>query len=118
MRSGVPEPPRLLPGMTGQMTVLLQRFANAYLLPSSTIVSRGSKQYIEIVKDGKVEVHGVRVQFNDGRQAKVAIVARRTDDQTGQAEQFTELTGDVEVVANRQSELTEGQPVHAVVGDW
>src|SRR5205085_9617873 len=35
MQSGVVEPPHLLPGMSGQMTIMLQKFANAYLLPSS-----------------------------------------------------------------------------------
>ena len=118
MRGGVPEPPRLLPGMSGQMTVLLQRFANAYMLPSSAIFSRGGKQYIEIVKDGKIELHGVRVQVNDGRLAKVAVLARPGGDVSGEPELFRELTGNEEIVASRQSELSEHQPVHSVVADW
>jgi multidrug efflux pump subunit AcrA (membrane-fusion protein) len=118
LRGGVPEPPRLLPGMSGQMTVLLQRFANAYLLPSSTIFSRGGKQYILLVKDGKVHLTPARVQVNDGRLAKVAVVTRAANARTGETELLRELTGDDEVVASRQSEFTDGQAVHAVAEDW
>jgi multidrug resistance efflux pump len=118
LRGGVPEPPRLLPGMSGQMTVLLQRFANAYLIPSSTIFTRGGNSYIEMVKDGKIESLPVRVQVNDGRLAKVAVVARPANSRTGETELLRELTGTEEVVASRQSELQEGQAVHAVAEDW
>jgi multidrug efflux pump subunit AcrA (membrane-fusion protein) len=118
LRGGVPEPPRLLPGMSGQMTVLLQRFANAYLLPSSAIFPRGGTQFIEVVKDGKIELFPVRVQVNDGRLAKVTVVARPANDRTGESDLLRELTGDEEVVASRQSEFSEGQSVHAVVVDW
>jgi membrane fusion protein (multidrug efflux system) len=118
VRDGVPEPPRLLPGMSGQMTVYLQRFANAYLLPSSAIFTRGGKPYIEIVTDGHVHLLPVRVQVNDGTRAKVTVVARSASARTGERELLRELTGDEEVVASRQSELQEGQAIHAVAENW
>ncbi|HEX4588350.1 MAG TPA: efflux RND transporter periplasmic adaptor subunit [Gemmataceae bacterium] len=118
LRNGVPEPPRLLPGMSGLMTVMLQRFANIYLLPSSVVFSRGGKQYILLVRDGKVHLTPVRVQVNDGQLAKLTVVARQANARTGETELLRELTGDEEVVASRQSEFTDGQAVHAVAEDW
>jgi multidrug resistance efflux pump len=118
LRDGVPEPPRLLPGMSGQMTVYLQRFANAYLLPSSAVFNRGGKQYIEVIKDGHVHLLPVRVQVNDGTRAKMTVVVRPANAHTGERETLRELAGDEEVVASRQSELQEGQAVHAVAEDW
>ncbi len=118
VRNGVAEPPRLLPGMSGHMTLLLQRFANAYLLPSSAVFTRGGKPFIEVVNEGKIEVLPVHVQVNDGRLAKIAVIARAANGRTGETEIWRELTGKEEVVAGRQSEVQEGQAVHAVNEDW
>jgi membrane fusion protein (multidrug efflux system) len=118
VRNGVPEPPRLLPGMTGMMTVQLQRFANAYLLPSSTVFSRGGKPYILVIKNGTARLTPVKVQVNDGLLAKVTVIARAANARTGETELLRELTGDEEVVASRQSEFADGQAVHAVAEDW
>jgi multidrug efflux pump subunit AcrA (membrane-fusion protein) len=118
LKGGVPEPPRLLPGMSGMMTIQLQRFANAYLLPSSTVFSRGGKQYVLLVKDGKLHLTPVRVQVNDGQLAKVTVVARQANARTGETELLRELTGEEEVVASRQSEFADGQAIHAVAEDW
>jgi multidrug resistance efflux pump len=118
MRGGVADPPRLLPGMSGQMTVYLQRFATAYLLPSSTVFSRGGKDYILLVKNGTVHLVPVRRQVDDGQLAKVTMVARQANARTGETELLKELTGDEEIVASRQSEFSDGQAVHAVAEDW
>lgn len=117
-RGGSADPPRLLPGMSGQMTVQLQKFANTYLLPSSAVFTRGGKPYVLVVKDGTVHFVPVRVQVNDGRVAKVTVVARQANARTGETELLRELTGDEEVVASRQSEFGENQPVRAVAEDW
>src|SRR5205823_6922739 len=37
---------RLLPGMSGYMRLLLQKFENTYLIPASAVFSRGGKLYI------------------------------------------------------------------------
>ncbi|HEY1380001.1 MAG TPA: efflux RND transporter periplasmic adaptor subunit [Gemmataceae bacterium] len=117
-RGAPAETPRLLPGMSGQMTVQLQKFANAYLLPSSTVFTRGGKPYILVVKDGTIHSLPVRVQVNDGRVAKVTVVARQANARTGETELLRELTAEDEVVASRQSEFGENQPVRAVAEDW
>jgi hypothetical protein len=48
----------------------------------------------------------------------VTVVARSASARTGERELLRELTGDEEVVASRQSELQEGQAIHAVAEDW
>jgi hypothetical protein len=104
--------------MSGQMTVLLQKFANAYLLPRSAIFTRGGKPYIMIVKDGTTRLVPVRIQVDDGRMAKVIVVARQANARTGEMELLQELTGTEEVVASRQTEFTEGQTVKPFTEDW
>jgi hypothetical protein len=104
--------------MSGQMRVQLQKFANAYLLPSSAVFTRGGKPYIMVLKDGVTHLVPIRVQVNDGRLAKVAVVGRVPNARGGDAEVLRELTGDEEVVASRQVELDEGQTVRAAPEEW
>jgi multidrug efflux pump subunit AcrA (membrane-fusion protein) len=118
IRGTAGEPPRLLPGMSGQMTVMLQKFANAYLLPSSAVFTRGGKPYILVVNDGTIRSMPVKVQVNDGRVAKVTVVARQANARTGETELTRELTGDEAVVASRQTEFSDGQAVKAYAEDW
>src|SRR5439155_6180065 len=98
VEGGSPGVTRLLPGMSGQMRVQLQKFANAFLLPSSAVFTRGGKSYILEVKDGVTQLVPVRVQVNDGRLAKVAVVARSANIRVGEAETLRELDGTEEIV--------------------
>jgi multidrug efflux pump subunit AcrA (membrane-fusion protein) len=118
VEGGSPGATRLLPGMSGQMRVQLQKFANAFLLPSSAIFTRGGKSYILEVTNGMTQLLPVRVQVNDGRLAKVAVVARAANIRTGEAETLRELDGTEEIVASRQVELGAGHTVRAVLEDW
>jgi hypothetical protein len=111
-------PRRLLPGMTGTMKLLLRRFADAYVLPSTAVYTRGGKSYILVVRDGTTHQVPVRVQVNDGRTAEVAVVTRRKDGTGAAREVLAELTGDELVVDSRQLELGEGAAVQPAVGDW
>jgi multidrug efflux pump subunit AcrA (membrane-fusion protein) len=115
---GAGETPRLLPGMSGQMTVMLQKFADAYLLPSSAVFTRGGMPYVALVKDGTVRQFPVKVQVNDGLLAKVTVVARKANARTGETELLRELTAEDEVVVNRQTEFPDGQAVRAYAEDW
>src|SRR5262249_9008978 len=42
----------LLPGMSGYMRLMLQKFQDCYLIPSSAIFTRGGKPYIFEVRSG------------------------------------------------------------------
>ena len=102
----------LLPGMFGQMTLLLRTFENVYLLPSSSIVIQGGNSYIYVVQDGKAHLQPVKVQVDDGKLVKVEL-------QNAQGEILGDLTGKEEVIVSNQGQLSEGQPVKpALVEDW
>ena len=111
-------PRRLVPGMTGAMKLLLRRFADAYVLPSRAVYTRGGKPYILVVRDGVTHQVPVRVQVNDGRVAQVAVVTRRKDATGAAREVLAELTGDELVVDTRQLELGDGAAVAPAVTDW
>ena len=109
---------QLLPGMTGYMRLYLDKFTDAYLLPSSAVFTKGGKPYLMVVRDGLTRLVAVKVQVNDGKLAKVAVIARAGDPRTGTREVFRELTGNEEVIASRQLEVGEGQVVHTALQDW
>ena len=68
---------QLLPGMFGQMTLVLRHFEKAYMLPSSAIVALGGFAYIYVVQDGKAHIQPVEVQIDDGKLAKVELLNSR-----------------------------------------
>jgi multidrug efflux pump subunit AcrA (membrane-fusion protein) len=101
----------LVPGMSAMMRVYLDRVSSAYLLPSSAVFSQGGKTYIMLVRDEVTRQVPVRVQVNDGRMAKVALLAANSAG-------VHELTGNEEVVVSRQLEVGDGAKVRTVAGDW
>jgi len=103
---------RMMPGMFGEMTLLLRTFDDAQMLPSSAIVIEGGNSYIYVVQDGKAHMQPVKVQVDDGKLVKVERL-----DSNGDV--LGDLTGKEEVIISNQSELSEGQPVKAtVINDW
>jgi multidrug resistance efflux pump len=111
-------PRLLLPGMSGWMRLLLHKFQNTYLLPSSTVFNKGGKPYLLVVKEGVSHLVQVQVQLNDGKLAKVEIIVHRTDPRLGEHESLEELTGDEEVIVSRQVEIGEGQAVKTTLESW
>lgn len=102
----------MMPGMFGDMTLVLQKFDNVHMLPASAITIKGGITYIYVVKDGKAHLQQVKVEVNDGKLAKVELL-----DENGVI--IGDLTGTEEVVVTNQSELNEGQPVKtALVENW
>lgn len=103
---------RLLPGMFGQMTMVLRKFENAFMLPSSSIVSAGGNTYIYLVQDGKAHLQPVKVQVDDGKLVKVELLGKG-------GEVLGDLTGKEEVIISNQGELSEGQLIQpALIEDW
>jgi hypothetical protein len=111
MANSTDKPPKILAGMSGYMRLNLQQFKDAYLLPSSAVFSRGGKQYILEVRDGKSHLLPVRVQVNDGRHAKVAIIEQEANPSRGLPEKLRPLTGEETIILNRQVEIGDGQAV-------
>jgi len=103
---------RLLPGMFGELTLVLRKFDNAYMLPSSVIITPGGYPYIYVVKDGKARLQPVRVQVDDGKLVKIELLNK-------DGAVVGDLTGTEEIIASNQGELAEGQPVKpTLVEDW
>jgi hypothetical protein len=96
----------LLPGMYGNMRLILRGFKNNYLLPSSTLVSEGGNYFIFLAKDGRVVKTPVDVQADDGKMVKLVLIER-----SGKNLVKKELTGAEEVVNSNQGELSNGQQV-------
>jgi multidrug resistance efflux pump len=120
-KGGLPVVPRiqgnlagreLMPGMFGEMTLVLHKFDNVHMLPSQAIVNKGGYQYIYVVKDGKAQLQPVKVLVDDGKLVNVELL-----DKEGGV--IGPLTGKEEVIVSNQGELSEGQPVKpALVEDW
>jgi multidrug resistance efflux pump len=108
----------LLPGMTGYMRLLLRKFKNLYLVPSSAVYNRGGKSYILVVRDGAAHQLPVRVQANDGAVAKIAVIDHEANPKTGERELDKDLTGREEIIVSRQAELGEGQGVRTTLEKW
>jgi multidrug efflux pump subunit AcrA (membrane-fusion protein) len=114
----------LLPGMYGQMTLLLKNFPNSYLIPTRALFSVGGKKFIMVVKDGTAHRVPVDVQASDAKLAKVQKLVRRPTD-IGVEEEPQELTGKEEIIlpgkdggASGQTEINDGQAVRARLVDW
>ena len=108
-----PTPPPLLPGMVGKMRLLLRNFQNVYLVPSDVVVTRRGKPYIFVVNHGSAELRPVEVQVDDGNLAKIALISTREG-----MEIDSDLTGQEEIVASNQGEISEGQPLQVTPKSW
>lgn len=103
---------RLIPGMFGEMTLILKKFDDVHMVPSSTIVTMGGYTYLYVVKDGKAHLQPIRVQIDDGKLALVEVL-----NEDGQS--LGDLTGKEEIIATNQGELSEGSLVKSsMVEDW
>lgn len=111
-------PGLLRPGMYGIMKLTLQKYSNVHLIPGGAVISQDGHTYIYIVRDGVARRVPVQVQLEDGATAKVAIIVREEDPETGQEEVLRELTGEEEIIASGQGEIADGQEVRAVRADW
>ncbi len=106
---------RLKPGMYGDMTLLLEDFSQSRLVPAGAVVASANHSYIFEVRDGRAIRVPVRVQYEDGVQAKIVKVLRSIDPKTGRTvEKYEELTDRDEIVRSGQGELADGQPVRTV----
>jgi HlyD family secretion protein len=109
---------KLLPGMTGTMRLQVGGYGRSFVLPSTAVYSRSGTSYILLVEGGKTRQVPVRVQVNDGKAVRVAMVVKQpvTDGLT--REVLTELTGGEQVVAARQLELGDGTSVSVAPSEW
>lgn len=101
LRAVIPNPDgRLRPGMFARVSLILERRANALLVPEQALVPKGTDQVIYRVNDGKALP--VKVTIGQRRDGKVEIIAGLN-------------AGDTIVVAG-QAKLRDGMPVKIVAG--
>jgi multidrug efflux pump subunit AcrA (membrane-fusion protein) len=104
---------RLLPGMYGNMKLVLRNFKNARLIPSQAVFTRGGTTFIYLVRDGVARLTPVDVQVEDGILVKIAIL-----DLQGKVRQRREPTDADRIVLDHQSELSDGQAVIPTLVNW
>jgi len=102
---------RLLPGMYGQMELLLPALREAEMLPSQVVARRGGVPYIYIVEDGKAKRVWVTVEFDDG-----TVVRIRPVDRAGRP--ASALPDTTDYVLSNQGELSDGESLTATRTDW
>ena len=104
---------QLLPGMYGDMKLVLKNFKNAELLPSSAVFSRGGVRYVFLVRDGKAVLTHVDVQAENGTLDKVLVSETKDGEEV-----WRELLPTDEVVNSNQGELRDGQEIKTVPVEW
>ncbi len=110
---------RLKPGMYGSMLLDLADYGHARMIPVSALFAFGDQTYVFEVRDGRAYRVPVKVEYQDGVQAKVAVIERVPDPRTGKTvDRLADLTEQDEIVRSGQGELAEGQPVKAVTVAW
>jgi HlyD family secretion protein len=109
---------RLIPGTTGTMRLRVGGYGKSFVLPSTAVYSRSGTSYVLLVEDGKTKQVPVRVQVNDGKTVRVAMVLKQPIVDGTTREVLTELTGAEQVVAARQLELGDGTSVSVAPGEW
>lgn len=105
---------RLKAGMYGTMTLVLQRFDRALLLPASAVFVRDGQTYLCEEVDGLARFVKVRVQQEDGIRVKLVKVVPTSDG----GETVQDLTGNERVVRSGQGEIRDGQELHGTLVEW
>jgi RND family efflux transporter MFP subunit len=85
----------LRPGMFGAITVELADYADAIVLPTSSLLASGDKPAVMIIEGGKARRRQIELGLNDGARMQVK----------------RGLTGDEQVITDGKNSLREGQTV-------
>jgi len=89
---------QLYPGMYANVTLELERHADALSLPESAIGDAQGERYVMIAQDGKLRKQDVTVGINNGKSAEIA----------------SGLSGGEDVVANLDPSITADEVVNVV----
>jgi multidrug efflux pump subunit AcrA (membrane-fusion protein) len=108
------QPPRLLPGYYGEMTLVLRKgFENYYFVPSDAVIRSGGTPYVILAENGEAHQVPVKVVVDNGKVANIRLLVKGP---SGQHER--ELSPEDHLVYSNQAELTEGQAVRTVPWNW
>lgn len=109
---------RIVPGMLGTMMLVLRDFGGASVLPSTAVYTRAGQPYVMLIENGEAHQYPVRIQVDDGRIALVSLITTRRDADGHTRQRLSALTGYEQIIASRQLELMDGQPVTPVLTEW
>lgn len=99
---------QLLPGMYGQVVLVLQNLENALAIPATAVFGRSGETYVILVKDGVTRRQRVRIRYDDG---KLLEVVQRIGGKE------VPLDGTEELVVSNKGEIADGQRVRATHSD-
>jgi multidrug resistance efflux pump len=110
-------------GMYGTMKLVLEKFENAYVIPSGAVFTRDRKTYMFQVQTNGHGKHiarrvPVHVEYEDGVQALVSIVEREAGPEAGDEEVLRPLTGSEEIVLSDQAQISDRQEVEPTGVEW
>ncbi|MCZ2343029.1 MAG: efflux RND transporter periplasmic adaptor subunit [Bacteroidales bacterium] len=109
---------RIVPGMLGSMSLVLHDFGGASILPSTAVYTRAGQPYVMLIENDEAHQYPVRIQVDDGRIALVSLITNRRDADGHTRQRLSALTGYEQIIASRQLELMDGQPVTPVPTEW
>ncbi|MBL8799328.1 MAG: efflux RND transporter periplasmic adaptor subunit [Planctomycetia bacterium] len=93
---------KLLPGMYGEATVVLQKIENAQAIPATAVYSRRGENFIIQVIDGVAQRQKVRIRYDDGKELEVVKLIDGRE---------IPLDGTEELIVSNKGEIAEGQRV-------
>lgn len=94
---------RLLPGMYGQVTVVLQEIRDAWTVPASAVHSyKGENYIIDVDEAGSAHRQRVHILFDNGKELQVAKVLDGRE---------IPCDGSEELIVSNKGEIAEGQKV-------
>jgi HlyD family secretion protein len=93
---------KLLPGMYGNVTLVLQKIDNAQAIPATAVYSRRGENFIIQVSDGVAQRQHVRIRYDDGKQLEVVKLIDKGE---------VLLDGTEELIVSNKGEIAVGQRV-------
>lgn len=96
---------KLMPGMYGHVTLVLQRLENAMAIPSTAVFSRRGENYIVLADKGIARRVPVHIRFDNGEELEVAMTTDHKD---------VALTGNEELIVSNKGEIGDGQRVKPI----
>jgi len=93
---------KLMPGMYGRVTLLLQRIENALAIPATAVFSRRGENFVVLADRGVARRVPVHVRFDNGEELEVYKVVGGKE---------VALNGDEELIVSNKGEIADGQRI-------
>jgi RND family efflux transporter MFP subunit len=95
---------KLMPGMYGHVTLVLQKLDNAMAIPATAVFSRRGENYIVLAAQGQAHRVPVRIRFDNGEELEVVKLVEG---------QEIPLNGAEDLIISNKGEIADGQKIKA-----